>query len=186
MTEFMMSTRRCASAPSIRAARPRLKRIAVALTAGLVASAAFAVTFVPLAGDLSVVTSSDRQKAVVTVANGGALAAQFCVSFAEPLDQPISIEAKGHVIYVPWPIESLPPGAQRGGAEPIAQTLTVVPANGPALALVAKGVKPIHDVEKVIVISSVSREDWAGPNNTRLAPDAAACLSADEQAGTHS
>src|SRR5690606_31327948 len=130
-------------------------------------STALAVTFVPLSGDLSVLTSSDGRKAVVTVSSGDALAAQFCVSFAEPLEQPISIESKGHVIYVPQPIEGLPRGGQISGAEPIAQTLTLIPANGPTFAFVAKGVKPIHTVSKVIVISNVSREDWAGPNNTR-------------------
>lgn len=135
-----------------------LKRILLTLCICFGTSVSFAVTFVPISGDITVTTSSDRRSAAVIVSNSGAIAALFCVAFPEPLEQPITIEERGQVIYLPQPIEGLPPGAQLKGSEPIAQTLTVVPIRSPALAFVAAGVQPIHKGAKAITIASVSRQ----------------------------
>jgi hypothetical protein len=155
-----------------------LKRVLATIAMGLISGSTLAVTFVPLNGDISVTTSSNRLSAAVTVSNHGAVTAQFCLSFPQPLDQPISLSEKGQVVYLPRSIEGLPPGVQISGPEPIAQTLTVVPENGALLAFVAKGVKPIAANAKVIVITNVSRQDWTGPNGSRRVPGAEACLSA--------
>ncbi len=70
----------------------------IALTA-LTTGAAHAVTFVPLAGEITVTTSPDRREASVAVANMGMVTALFCIAFAEPLDQPIRLEEKGQIIF---------------------------------------------------------------------------------------
>lgn len=155
-----------------------MKRFALAIVVGLVASSVFAVTFVPIAGDISVTTSSNRRSAAVTVSNNGKVAAQFCVSFPEPLAQSLAIDDRGQVIYAPQPIEGMPPGFKINGPEPIAQSLTVIPEKGPSFAFVAKSVKPIYKTRNVIVISNVSRQDWEGPNKMRRVPGVEACLSA--------
>jgi hypothetical protein len=152
--------------------------VLLSIALALVASSASAVTFVPLEGELSVITSSNRRSAAVTVSNNGAVVAQFCLSFPEPLDQAISISGKGRVIYLPQPLEGLPPGVETSGPEPIAQTLTVLQESGAAFAFVGKGIKPIARNATVIEITSVTRQDWLGPNDTRRVPGVEACLSA--------
>lgn len=132
----------------------------IALTA-LTTGAAHAVTFVPLAGEITVTTSPDRREASVAVANMGMVTALFCIAFAEPLDQPIRLEEKGQIIFLPQPIETLPLGGKLEGVEPIAQTLTVIPVRGPSFAFVAQGVKPIYDATHVFVIRKVTKEDAA-------------------------
>jgi hypothetical protein len=153
-----------------------MKALLTSLALALVASAAFAVTFVPIAGEVSVVTSSNRRAAAVTVSNGDVVAAQFCVTFPKPLEQPINIHGRGHVIYLPRPIEGMPHGMKINGPEPIAQTLTVVPQKGPAFAFVAEGVKPIYNNAQPIVIASVVRQDWTPPEEERVVPGIEACL----------
>lgn len=155
-----------------------MKRILLSVVIALVASPAFAVTFVPLHGELSVITSSNRRSAAVTVSNNGAVVAQFCLSFPEPLDQSISMSERGQVIYLPQPLEGLPPGMEISGPEPIAKTLTVAAENGTVFAFVGKGVKPIAKNATVIAITNVTRQDWMGPNNSRRVPGVEACLSA--------
>ncbi len=155
-----------------------MNRIVLAIVIGLLSASAFAVTFVPLNGDISVTTSSNRRSAAVTVSNNGSVTAQFCMSFPQALDRPISISGRGQVIYLPQPIEGLPPGVKISGPEPVAQTLTVVSEKGAVLAFVAKGVKPIAKDAKVIVITNLIRQDWSGPNKTRRVPDLEACFSA--------
>lgn len=135
-----------------------MKRLVLTVAVTLVASSAFAVTFVPIAGEISVVTSSNRRSVAVTVTSNGVVGAQFCISFREPLEQPININERGHVIYLPRPIEGLPSGTKINGSEPIAQTLTVVPQNGPAFAFVAEGVKPIYSGAKAIVVDNVVKQ----------------------------
>ena len=104
-----------------------MKRMLAALVTGLVSSLAFAVTFIPIEGDISVTTSPNLRSAAVTVSNQGSVIAQFCLSFPQPLKEPIALSERGQVVYLPQPIEGLPPGAQFSGPEPIAQTLTVIP-----------------------------------------------------------
>jgi hypothetical protein len=155
-----------------------VKRIVLSVAIALVAGPAFAVTFVPLHGELSVITSSNRRSAAVTVSNNGAVVAQFCLSFPEPLDQSISMSDRGQVIYLPQPLEGLPPGMAISGPEPIAKTLTVAAESGTVFAFVGKGVKPIAKNATVIAITNVTRQDWMGPNNSRRVPGVEACLSA--------
>lgn len=149
--------------------RSNLKKILLAAAIGLLTSAAFAVTFVPLSGEISVKTSPDRRNAAVTVFNKGVVSARFCLSFLEPLEEPIDIDESGQVIYLPRPIEGVPPGAQIEGPEPIAQTLTVIPVKGRAFAFVAEGVKPIYGNAQTILIESVARQDRPGDNGARMA-----------------
>jgi hypothetical protein len=158
--------------------RSIVQRFLLALAICLISGPVLAVTFVPLYGDVSVTTSSNRRSAAVTVSNNGAVTAQFCLSLLQPLDQPINLSEKGQVIYLPQEIEGLPPGAQISGPEPIAQTLTVLTENGSALAFVAKGVKPIAQNAKVILITNVSRQDWTASNEAHRVPGVEACLSA--------
>lgn len=146
-----------------------MKKILIAAAIGVLTSAALAVTFVPLAGEISVKTSPDRRNAAVTVSSSGVISARFCVSFLRPLEKPIDIDERGQVIYLPRPIEDLPPGAQIEGNEPIAQTLTVIPVSGRALAFVAEGVKPIYSNAKTILIKSVARQDRLDANDAREA-----------------
>lgn len=155
-----------------------MKRMLLAFVMGLICGSALAVTFIPIDGDITVTTSSNRRSAVVTVSNQGSVTAQFCLSFSQPLSQAINVSEKGQVVYLPQPIEGLPPGMQISGPEPIAQTLTVIPVKSPAIAFVAKGVKPIYKDAKVIEISSVSRQDWMEPNKKRRVPGVEACTSA--------
>jgi hypothetical protein len=155
-----------------------VKRMLVALVIGLASSWAFAVTFIPIEGDISVTTSPNLRSAAVTISNQGSVIAQFCLSFPQPLKESIALSERGQVVYLPQPIEGLPPGAQIRGPEPIAQTLTVIPEKGPAFAFVAKGVKPIYKNAKPIEISSVSRQDWMQSNNKRRVPGVEACTSA--------
>ncbi len=162
-----------------RAARKVIvKRMLAALVIGLVSSLAFAVTFIPIEGDISVTTSPNLRSAAVTVSNQGSVIAQFCLSFPQPLKKSIALSERGQVVYLPQPIEGLPPGAQFSGPEPIAQTLTVIPEKSPAFAFVGKGVKPIYKNAKPILITNVSRQDWTGPNKTRRVPGVEACVSA--------
>ncbi len=125
----------------------------------LLAPAAFAVTFIPLRGDIEVKTALERRSAVVTVAANETIVAQFCVSFAAPLKRAITLSTRGEVVYLPKPMEGVAPGENAGVAEPIAQTLTVIPENGKPIAFVAKGVKPIVPESEVILIQNVSRRD---------------------------
>ena len=155
-----------------------MKRILLSVAIALVAGPVFAVTFVPLHGELSVITSPNRRSAAVTVSNDGAVVAQFCLSFPEPLERSISLSDRGQVIYLPQPLEGLPPGVEISGPEPIAKTLTVASENGTVFAFVGKGVKPIAKNATVIVITNVTRQDWMGPNNSRRVPGVEACLSA--------
>ena len=131
-----------------------VRKLVVTGVLDLLSGAVLAANPVPLSGEISVTTSSNRRSAVVTVSNKGTVAAQFCLSFAQALDQPISISAKGHVIYLPQPIEGLPPGVQISGPEPVAQTLAVQPEKSPALAFVAKGAKPLAKDAKTVVITN--------------------------------
>ncbi len=153
-----------------------LKIVWRTLVLSLAASSAFAVTFTPIAGEISVITSSTRRSVAVTVSNNNVVTAQFCVSLPEPLPEPINVTERGQVIYAPQPIEGLPPGTKINSPEPIAQSLTIVPEKSPSLAFVARGVKPIYNATKVIVISNVARQDWLGPNNIRRVPGVEACL----------
>ncbi len=155
-----------------------MKALLTSFSLVLIASSAFAVTFLPIAGEISVVTSSNRRATAVTVSNGDVVSAQFCVTFREPLEQPININEKGHVIYLPRPIEGMPQGMKVNGPEPIAQTLTVVPQNGAAFAFVAEGVKPIYNNAKPIVIANVVRQDWTPPGEERRVPGIEACFNA--------
>lgn len=155
-----------------------MKALLASLLLVLIASSAFAVTFIPIAGEIAVVTSSNRRAAAVTVSNGDVVSAQFCVTFLKPLEQPININERGHVIYLPRPIEGMPQGMKINGPEPIAQTLTVVPQNGVAFAFVAEGVKPIYGNAKPIVIASVVRQDWTPPEEERRVLGIEACLNA--------
>lgn len=155
-----------------------MKKTLLVLVIGLFCGSVLAVTFIPIEGDVAVTTSSNRRSAAVTVSNQGSVIAQFCVSFSQPLDKPINLSEKGQVVYLPQPIEGLPPGVQISGPEPIAQTLTVIPAKSPAFAFVGKGVKPIYKNAKVIEIASVSRQDWMESNRKRRVPGVEACTSA--------
>ena len=157
-----------------------VKALPTSLALSLIASSAFAVTFIPIAGEVSVVTASNRRAAAVTVSNGDAVSAQFCVTFREPIEQPININERGHVIYLPRPIEGMPQGMKINGPEPIAQTLTVVPQRGGAFAFVAEGVKPIYNNAKPIVIANVVRQDWTPPGDERRVPGVEACLKTGE------
>lgn len=152
-----------------------MKKILPAIALAVVASSVSAVTFVSVAGEIAMTTSPDRRSAVVIVTNGGVGVAQFCLAFPEPLKEAISVTEAGQVIFLPQPLEGLPPGKPISGPEPIAQTLTIVPASGGAMAFVAKGVKPIYSEAKVFVVSNVSRQDWEGPNETRHLPGEEAC-----------
>lgn len=125
----------------------------------LFAHCAFAVTFIPLRGDVAVTTAKDRLKGAVTVSANGRVMAQFCLSFAQPLERAINLETKGEVVYLPQPLEGLPPGKRASGPEPIAQTLTVIPENGNPIAFVAKGVKPIVPGSQVVLIRNVVRRE---------------------------
>lgn len=128
----------------------------------LLGHAALAVTFIPLRGDVAVTTARNRLTGTVTVSTNGAVVALFCLSFAQPLERSINLTTKGEVVYLPQPIEGLPPGMRSSGPEPIAQTLTVIPENGTPIAFVAKGVKPIVPDSQVVVIQNVSRRDIEG------------------------
>lgn len=123
---------------------------------------AFAVTFVPINGEITIETSPDRRTAEVTVVKSGVVAARFCLTFLEPLETPITIAARGELIYLPQPLEGIPPSARIAGTEPIAQTLTVVPIRGPSFAFVAKGVKPIYNASHVILVSKVTKQRVSG------------------------
>ena len=136
-----------------------MKKWLMSIAMLLLAPTTFAVTFIPLRGDVEVKTSSDLRNAAVTVSANGSIVARFCLSFPQRLERPISIATRGEVVYLPQPLEGLPPGAQSSGPEPIAQTLTVIPEEGQPIAFVAKGVKPIVPGSEVIVIQSVARQD---------------------------
>lgn len=153
-----------------------MKKILPTIALAVMTSSAAAVTFVSVVGEIAMTTSPDRRSAVVIVTNGGVGVAQFCLTFPEPLKEAISVVQKGQVIFLPQPLEGLPPGEPISGPEPIAQTLTVVPASGGAMAFVAKGVKPIYSEARVFEIRSVSRQDWEGPNETRHVPGKEACF----------
>ena len=155
-----------------------MKKIVVTVVVGLMSGAVLAANPVPLAGDISVTTSSNRRSAVISVSTKGTVAAQFCLSFAQTINQAISISEKGQVIYLPQPIEGLPPGVQISGPEPVAQTLAVQPEKSPPLAFVAKGAKPLAKDAKTVVITNLIRQDWMGPNKTRRVPGVEACFSA--------
>lgn len=131
----------------------------------LLAHAAFAVTFIPLRGEIEVKTAFDRRSGLVTVATDETVMAQFCLSFAEPLKRSITLSARGEVVYLPKPMEGVAPGDNTGVAEPIAQTLTIIPENGKPIAFVAKGVKPIVPESEVILIKNVSRRDLTATTN---------------------
>jgi hypothetical protein len=137
----------------------------VSIAALLFAHSAFAVTFIPLRGDIEVSTATNRRSAVVTVSAHGTVLAQFCLSFPQPLERSIHLATDGEVVYLPQPIEGLPPGTRATGPEPIAQTLTVIPQNGIPIAFVAKGVKPIVPDAQVILIQQVSRLNLAETKN---------------------
>jgi hypothetical protein len=143
----------------------------VVLVMVVLAQTALAVTFIPLRGDVVITTAKNRLSGTVTVSTGGEIVAQFCLSFAQPLKRSIDIEAKGEVVYLPQPLEGLPPGAQSRGPEPIAQTLTVIPENGSPIAFVAKGVRPIVPNSEVVLIQNVVRRDpVASANGTSASP----------------
>lgn len=153
----------------------QIKQSTLIVASVLLAGLAYAVTFVPLVGEVSLLTSPDRRTATLTVSNGGSVTAQFCLVFPEPLDQAIRIAQPGQVIYLPQPIESLPPGAETTGREPIAKTVTVIFGEATAYAFVAKGVKPIDHNAQPIVISDAWRRDVPGMNNTQRDAGADAC-----------
>ena len=122
---------------------------------------AFAVTFIPLRGAIALDTAANRRSAVVTISQSNELVAQFCLTFAEPLEQSLRIKTLGEVVYLPKPMEGIAPGERPSGPEPIAQTLTVIPENGTPIAFVAKGVRPIVPKSQIILIRNVSRLDSA-------------------------
>lgn len=136
-----------------------MRKSITSLSILLLSNIALAVTFIPLRGDVAVTTSKDRLKSAVTVSTGGHVMAHFCLLFSQPLEQAINLETKGEVVYLPQPMEGLPQGKQASGAEPIAQTLTVIPENGHPIAFVAKGIKPIVPDSQVVLIKSVVRRE---------------------------
>lgn len=155
-----------------------VNKIVIASIVSLLSSAVLAADPVSITGDISLTTSSNRRSAVVTVTTNGTVAAQFCMSFARPLTDAISIAEKGKVIYQPQPIEGLPPGVQISGPEPVAQTLAVQPEKSPPLAFVGNGNRSLIKSAKTIVITNLIRQDWMGPNKKRRVPGEEACFSA--------
>jgi hypothetical protein len=139
----------------------------VSIVVLLLAHSTFAVTFIPLRGEIEVKTFADMRSGVVTVNASGSLVARFCLSFPQRLERPINLATRGEVVYLPQPIEGLPPGTRSSGPEPIAQTLTVIPEGGQPIAFVAKGVKPIVPGSEIILIHSVSREDSGEATNAQ-------------------
>jgi hypothetical protein len=154
-----------------------MKRL-IAIVLALAAASASAVTFMPIAGDITVITSPNRRNAAITVANGEVVTAQFCATFPEPIAEPITLAEKGQVIYAPQPIEGLAPGTKINSPEPIVQSLTIVPTPVPPFAFVAKGVLPIYKGAKPIVVKSVYRQDWVGEDKKRIVPGVAECFEA--------
>jgi hypothetical protein len=136
-----------------------------------------------LTGDVTVATSPSGRSAVVVVkASGGKeVAAQFCIDLAEPLAQPLALKRAGTVIYVPQPIEGLPPGVKISGPEQIAPTLAVVPVNGPAILFAKKGTPAPSGVDakkaRTVAVTTVRRQDWVGPNGARRGTSVEGCLS---------
>lgn len=142
-----------------------MTRWLLAIVVFLLAHSALAVTFIPLRGEIEVKTFPDRRSGAVTVSANGSLVARFCLSFPQRLEQPINLKTIGEVVYLPQPIEGLPPGVRTSGPEPIAQTLTVIPEDSAPIAFLAEGVKPIVPGSQVILIRNVSREDQDASTN---------------------
>jgi hypothetical protein len=126
-----------------------------------------------LTGAVTVVTKGP-QTAVLgrPDANAAACAFQFCMDLA-PGAPKSDFSGRARVVYVPNPIQGLPPGVTISGPEPVASVLAVVPETGKAIVFLGRGEKnplpagdPALKNAVTVPVTVVRRLDWnaaAGP-----------------------
>jgi hypothetical protein len=166
---------------SITSGSTSMRKLVLALSCALACASVFAAAApATVKGEVSVESAKGGRSTVVTVKQGADIAAQFCIHHVDPLSAPLTMAAKGAVVYVPQPIPGLPPGVKISGPEQIAPTLAVVPEKSAAILFLGKGAAAPTGVDtksaRKIAVSTVVRQDWVGPNGARRGTGVEACL----------
>jgi hypothetical protein len=131
-----------------------------------------------------IVQTKERMAAVLGKADAnGPGQFLFCMDLLQPGQSKTEFSGRARVVYVPQPIQGLPPGVTISGPEPVRSVLAVVPESGKTLLYVGRGEKvPLPAGDPALKnavsfpVSVVRRIDWTAAAGPRRGTELSDCF----------